>query len=76
MARSWTTELKRAQAQGARIVCSVAPWRGMDVEYVPERRVWMLKDDAAENPVTFTGRECHAVGQNGGPWVVAKLLRF
>ncbi|MEU7186460.1 hypothetical protein [Streptomyces sp. NPDC045369] len=78
MERNFTAELRQAEREGARIVCSVAPCNGQDVEYAPQhrgdRRPWRIVGDP-DHPFRYSSRECHAVGQSGGPWALARLLR-
>ena len=74
--RNYTRELRRAKDQGAKIVCSVAPYEGMGVEYLPRQKgdpqPWYVPGRA--HGIRYSGRECRAVGPNGGPWVLAQLL--
>lgn len=77
MSRNFTQELLGYQREGAQIVCSLAPHEGTEVFYRPRTKgdpqPWMLPGA----PYRYSGRECHAVTPNGGgPWAVARLLRF
>lgn len=77
--RNYTRELKIARDQGAKIVCSVAPYEGTPVEYRPlkkgDPKPWVPAGQKSSlTPFRYSGRECHPVGPNGGPWVLAQLL--
>lgn len=63
---NYTRALRRAQEQGARIVCSVAPFSEVPVKYMPrfkeDPHPWVL--DRLPRPVLeyrYSGRECRAV---------------
>lgn len=76
---AWTGELRRAQKEGARIVCAVAPYEGREMSYQPRRKgdpkPWVIKGMEDRQPYRWNGRECKAVGKSGGPWVLARLLK-
>lgn len=60
--RNYTRELRRAQEQGAKIVCSVAPYEGTEVEYDTgfarsHPQPWLVPGTG----IRYSGRECHAV---------------
>jgi len=80
--RNYTRELRRAQEQGAKIVCSMVPFEGTEVTYSPRAKgdpqPWVPEQNGHMPDVEYrySGRECHAVGQNGGPWVLASLLQL
>lgn len=73
-----TRELLKAQAEGA--VIRVWPvdeeHAGQQVTHDPEgpgdRTPWRL----ARGEARFPAAECRATGLHGGPWAVARLLRF
>lgn len=72
MPRSFTARLKAAQANGARIVCSVAPYEGWTVVHLARHdrdpQPWILATDrAAAYAMRFSGRECHAVAPDQEP---------
>lgn len=62
MARNFTRELLKAQHEGARIVCSVAPYEGHAVNYAPrttrDPQPWVLT--GSQGLFRYSGRECHA----------------
>lgn len=63
--RNYTRELRRAQEQGATIVCSVAPYHGHAVVYDPtvkgDPKPWRLDGLAGDGPdFRYSGRECQA----------------
>jgi hypothetical protein len=64
-ARNYTAELRRAQAAGARVVCSLAPFHGRAVFYAPRSQSdplpWRLAGDLATNGYRYSGRECHTM---------------
>jgi hypothetical protein len=67
--RNFTAELKKAQEQGAKIVCSMAPYEGYEMVYEPRKTgdpsPWKLK---AGSDFRYSGRECHADWPEGtGP---------
>lgn len=80
MSRNYTRELRREKSQGAKIVCSVAPFDGEPVDYQPRQKgdskPWKLADRQGQpyEGFRYSGRECHAVGPNGGPWALARAL--
>jgi hypothetical protein len=79
--RNYTRELRRAADQGAKIVCSVAPYAGVEVDYSPRKKgdpqPWVLVDQkSSPTPFRYSGCECRAEGRNGGPWALAKVLRI
>lgn len=80
MSRNYTRELRRAKEQGAKIVCSMAPFEGVEVQYAPRTKgdpqPWRPEQTGRMPDVEYrySGRECHAVGPNGGPWALAQLL--
>lgn len=62
MARSYTAKLLAAQDKGATVVCSVAPYEGVRVEYEPgasghHPSPWYVLGTG----LRYSGRECHAV---------------
>lgn len=75
MSRNYTRELRRAQEQGAKIVCSMAPYDGTPVTYSPRMKgdptPWTMTLPTATPGKTVTyyysGRECHAVRPGDGP---------
>ncbi len=67
--RNYTRELRRAADQGAKIVCSVAPYAGVEVDYSPRQKgdpqPWRVP--GIRNGLRYSGRECHAVRPGDGP---------
>lgn len=66
MRRAYTRELRAAQAAGARIVCSLAPYEGHEVVHRPrftaDPKPWVPVDMAPGCEwYRLNGRECHAV---------------
>lgn len=63
--RRWTAEIRKAQKQGRRAVCSMAPYEGAEVFYSPRHRAdpqpWRLAGPLADNGYRFSGRECHTI---------------
>jgi hypothetical protein len=62
--RNYTRELRRAKEQGAKIVCSVAPFHGVEVEYMPRQKgdpqPWRISGHRTGG-LRYSGRECQAV---------------
>lgn len=72
---NYTRALRRAQEQGARIVCSVAPYEGQPVIYDTGHarshpQPWLVPGTG----IRYSGRECRAEGPYGGSWTDAKPL--
>lgn len=68
--RNFTAELKKAQEQGAKIVCSMAPYEGEEMVYQPRKQgdpsPWVRK--SGSTLFRYSGRECHAQWAEGtGP---------
>lgn len=67
MPRSWTNRLRNAKENGAKIVCSVAPYEGWEVTYLPrfpkDHAPWVIIALQIYPNTTFrySGRECHAI---------------
>lgn len=64
--RNYTRELRRAQEQGAKIVCSMAPYEGKPVTYSPREKgdpkPWIFRNPEENDwGYRYSGRECHAV---------------
>lgn len=63
--RFYTSELRTALRKGGRIVCSVAPYEGREVEYAPRAKndptPWRLEGMDDDMLYRYHGRECHAV---------------
>lgn len=61
--RNYTRELRRAQEQGAKIVCSVTPYHGVEVMYSPRQKgdpqPWRVIGHA-NGGIRYSGRECQA----------------
>jgi len=71
MARAYSKELLKAQAEGAKIVRSIGPVSDGEVVYSPRRKgdpqPWLLKTDTS-GAWRYSGRECHAEwGPDGKP---------
>ena len=68
---AYTAELRKALAEGARIVVSVQPYRGREVDYMPRRpgdpQPWLLRVGPGDF-YRYNGRECHAQAPDGTPW--------
>jgi hypothetical protein len=70
--RYYTRELRAALAEGAEIVCSLAPYAGAGVVYAPRSShgdplPWLLDF----NNFRYSGRECHAVYTSPHPSLAA-----
>jgi hypothetical protein len=62
MARNFTRELRKAHRRGVnKVVCSLAPWDGREVAYMPRGEhdplPWVFLHDQPQE-VRFNGREC------------------
>jgi hypothetical protein len=75
--RHYTNELRSAKHQGAKIVCSMQPYRGRIVVHRPRRgndpQPWVLL--AGPGNMRFSGRECSAVTVSGAPWMIKRTPR-
>jgi len=74
---AWTTrELLAAKKEGAKIQSN----QGCDVGYFPrhkgDRLPWLMKGWPDEPRYRRSAANCRPVGQNGGPWALARLLRI
>jgi hypothetical protein len=63
--RNYTRELRRAQEQGAKVVCSVAPYEGTEMAYRPlkkgDPKPWVpVGQKSSLTPFRYSGRECRA----------------
>lgn len=59
---TWSKKLRSVQKnRGVRILCSVAPYDGQEVDFQPryetDREPWVLK--GVDSPYRYSGRECH-----------------
>jgi hypothetical protein len=62
--RNATSRLRRAMESGQVIVCSMAPYEGEPMKYLPRHtrdpRPWVLVGQAhARDPFRYSGLECH-----------------
>jgi hypothetical protein len=62
--RNYSAELLAAADSGSDIVCSVAPYHGVNVVHSPRRDhdpfPWLLSANAGRMQYRYRGRECHA----------------
>jgi hypothetical protein len=73
MALNWTGKLRKAEREHrARILCSVEPYVGEPVVYLPryefDRTPWVLSRfanaESSGNEYRYTGKDCHPVYPN------------
>lgn len=70
--RNYTVELRKAQKNGAKIVASMQPHEGVEMEYAPRKKgdpsPWVFANrphSESSSWYRYTGRECHAVLPEG-----------